>query len=74
MRQFGERDTAQLPVFGLEAQVAIDHRAHLRGVDPEMDARRAQLQRLDLSADRHQFRGETVFCGRDHPVQHVDDF
>ena len=74
MRQFGERDTAQLPVFGLKAQVAIDHCAHLRRVDPEMDARGAQLQRLDLRADRHQLRSETVFRGRDHPVQHVDDF
>ena len=39
-----------------------------------MNARRAQLQRLDLRADGHQLDSKAILRRGDHAVQHVDNF
>ena len=52
--QFRQRDAAKVPVFGFEAEVAIDHGADLRGIDAQMDARGAELLRVDFGTEGDQ--------------------
>ena len=74
LRQFSQGKTTKFPVFSLQAQIAVDHRAHLRCVHPQVNARRAQLQRFDLRPDRHQVCSKAVFGFGNDAVQHVEDF
>ena len=59
-RELAEGKAAKLTVFGFEAEVALEDGADLRGVDAKMDARCAELERIDFSAQDHQGGGGIV--------------
>ena len=76
LRQLRQRHAAKLAVLCLEAKIAREHGAHLRGVDAQVDPPGAELQRLHLSPQRNQARrrhlGNSGKSGVDHRRKFTD--